>query len=378
VHITGELDQRYNSALPLAANTIGEAAFLLGASTLGVTPSRRIIVGAAQTLNDEWAVSPCWDGWRAWTAKADEAVSGEGSNPLTGIAAGALAVGAAFAAEREVSTPSGLVADLWPVGPGQTAPDFVEVFLPSAVWLVGLGNLGQAYLWTLSALPYLNPADLKLILQDRDRVSEENWGTSVLVQEKNYGELKTMIGERWALAKGFDARRLDRRLLTHDRLDADDPRIALSGVDKIEARKIMAKIGFHSIIDAGLGRTYSDFNRYRVTVFDHEHPIDKHFDGQEDKAPEALPGNPAYQGLEAEIGSCGAAEIAGASVAAPFVSSFAAAVAISRLIAVTSNCECPRSEVGWVSSTVPTKRSPSVRINARGAGNAGKPSPRAR
>ena len=84
--------------------------------------------------------------------------------------------------------------------------------------------------------------------------------------------------------------------------------------DKIEVRTLMADIGFDCIVDAGLGRTAADFDRYRVSVFDRTHPIDKHFAGVRDKAiEEDIPNGNAYRLLEAEVGHCGTAEIAGAS-----------------------------------------------------------------
>ena len=39
--------------------------------------------------------------------------------------------------------------------------------LPSSAWIVGMGNLGQAYLWTLGFLPYGDFAP-EIILQDFD------------------------------------------------------------------------------------------------------------------------------------------------------------------------------------------------------------------
>ena len=50
------------------------------------------------------------------------------------------------------------------------------------------------------------------------------------------------------------------------------------------------------------------------SVFDRTHPIDKHFAGVRDKAiEEDIPNGNAYRLLEAEVGHCGTAEIAGAS-----------------------------------------------------------------
>ena len=240
---------------------------------------------------------------------------------MPGIAAGALAVGAAFEAERGHRGDFLSEVDLWPVEADEIAPRFAEVFLPGALWLVGLGNLGQAFLWALAALPYANPGDVSLVVQDRDKITEENWATSVLVKDGTYGVLKTTVAECWASDRGFDVRRIDRRLLVSDRLDNNDPRLALSGVDKIEARKLMAEVGFDCIVDAGLGHTFSDFDKYRVTVFDRIRRIDKHFDGQTDQPlEEDILNDDAYRCLVDEIGPCGTAEIAGSSVATPYVS----------------------------------------------------------
>ena len=136
----------------------------------------------------------------------------------------------------------------------------------------------------------------------------------------------------------------------------------------------MAGVGFDCIVDAGLGRTASDFDRYRVTVFDRARPIDKHFAGLEDKpVGQDSPTGDAYRRLEAEIGPCGIAEIGGAGVAAPYVSALAAAAAISRVIAVISSCECRTNEVGRLSLMADRKLAQLTAVEDRGIGHAGKP-----
>ncbi len=375
VRVTGALDQPLNSALPLSASSLGEAAVEVGASTFERSPSRRIVVGTSGPLDATWSIAASCDGWRAGTAEVGAATWGEVDNPLAGIAAGALAVGKAFEAERGLKPDLRTEINLWPVAhAAQEAPRFADVFLPGALWMIGLGNLGQAFLWALAAIPYADPTSVSLVLQDRDKITDENWATSVLVNDETVGWQKTQVCERWAAAKGFDVRRIDRRLVANDRLEDDDPRVALSGVDKIEARKLMAEIGFDCIVDAGLGRTSKDFDRYRVTVFDHTRPINKHFAGQRDEpVDEAITNDKAYKSLEAEVGRCGMAEVAGASVAAPYVSALAAAVAVSRLIAVASGCECPPNEVGKISNINARKLAPAVKSIARGIRHSGRP-----
>ncbi len=373
VRVKGALDQPLNSALPISARTLGEAVLAIGASQFEGAPSCTVCIAIDNHNIETWSVATWWDGWRGGVAPIGAVNSGVSDNPLAGIAAGALAVGAAFQAERGSAVASKSEVNLWPTEYPEDAPAFAEVFLPGALWLIGLGNLGQAFLWALAALPYSDPGAVSLVLQDRDEVTVENWGTSVLVQEENYGSLKTNVGERWGQAKGFNVRRIDRRLVASDRLEDDDPRLALSGVDKVEVRKLMANVGFDCIVDAGLGRTAADFDRYRISVFDHTRPIDRHFAGVTDEAVEANSRDDnAYHLLEAEVGRCGTAEVAGASVAAPYVSAVAAAVAVSRLIAVVSGCVCPPAHVGQISSSKARIASP-VRHEVRGIRHAGKP-----
>jgi hypothetical protein len=352
VRLTGAVGQRLNSALPLAAQTLEAAAVEVGASQFEGRAAQRIFIGIVPDPVEANTISVWWQGWSAGIAEVGHAICDVGDNPLPGIACGALAVGAAFDSARGHVIRLPAEVDLWPTTSGESAPPFADVFLPGSLWLVGLGNLGQAFLWALAALPYANPAAVMLVLQDCDRVSEENWATSVLVRSEIFGDLKTKVSEAWATSKRFGVRRVDRRLLASDRL---------------------AKTGFDCVVDAGLGRKASDFDRYRVTVFDNLRPIDKHFEGQTDASDgNIIPEEPAYRQLQTELGICGTAEIAGASVAAPHVSAIAAAVAVSRLIAVTSNCPCRVNEVRRLSEPRP-KVGPHATIPTRGARHAGRP-----
>src|SRR5208283_3886032 len=72
---------------------------------------------------------------------------------------------------------------LWHPGQDWLAADPSEpvlAYLPSRLWLIGLGNLGQAFAWLLAALPYENRARVQLLLQDFDRLAPSNDSTSLL------------------------------------------------------------------------------------------------------------------------------------------------------------------------------------------------------
>lgn len=339
VRVIGNVGQPVVSTLPVEGRTLGEACAAIGARQFDGEVSFTIFVGGATSAGDGPAVAVWWDGWAAGVRPADDSSTGDGTNPLAGIAAGAMALCCGFDAVR--GKLDGLPADiqLWDL---PDPPPFADVFLPGAIWIVGLGNLGQAFSWALASMPYARPADVQLILHDFDRVSQENWGTSVLVPDGMYGGLKTRLAEQWLDRRGFSVRRVDRRLLQTDRLVEGEPKLAFSGLDKIGARRDMASVGFDAIVDAGLGRTAKDFDRFRVTVFHSRRPMEAHFAGMEDPTPAGVPDLLAYQAL-AEEDRCGAAEIAGASVAVPHVSAVAAAVALARMIALVSGQRVPAS-----------------------------------
>lgn len=367
VRVIGDLDQPLQSSLSPRASLV-DAVADIGAIGFAGPAAMSIGIGIDPAPD---ATAAWWDGWRAGVSEGEFAAPGVSNNPLSGVTAGAHAVGAAFNRLRGVRVlPADI--DLWPTA--EDVPDFSEVFLPSACWLMGLGNLGQAFLWSLAALPYADGAERSVVLQDFDRVSKENWGTSILVSDDRFGELKTKLAEDWAEARGFNVRRVDRALQADLKLADDEPRLALSGFDRVAPRRLLAGAGFDAIIDVGLGRTASDFDRYRVNVFDRHRQIDAHFAGVADAAPkESVPDLPAYEQLQSQIGRCGAAEIGNASIAVPYVSAVAGATAIARAIAITSGQACSPGEVQRVSSQTRRPIAKPCQIEARGVGHAGKP-----
>jgi hypothetical protein len=352
VSIEGPIDMPLALPLPLHARTLRDAAVHFGVRTESADcPGSRLVIGSetGATRYDGCSVQAFWDGWLAGTAPADKpCVIGRSDCPLAGVAAGALAVGQAFLFEQgdvragrtsqSLSVWSGQQSD-----PNETqeAPGFDQLLLPGGLWLVGLGNLGQAYLWSLALLPYSSPEDVMLFLQDDQVVGRENWGTSVLVQRGRYGLLKTRVAEEWATARGFQVRRIDRRLDEHLLRSQQEPGIALAGFDRMPPRRLLGGSGFEYIIDAGLGATAIEYRKIRLNVFNsEENPVD-HFEDVEDQTAHvarSLMQLPAYQDLATSHGDggCGAATLAESSVAVPFVSAIAGALAITQAIRIAS------------------------------------------
>jgi len=75
--------------------------------------------------------------------------------------------------------------------------------LPAKLWIIGLGHLGQAFLWTLGFLPYSHPENVSLVLQDFDVLSDANDSTSPLTFAPVKKEKKTRAIAKWCEDRGL-------------------------------------------------------------------------------------------------------------------------------------------------------------------------------
>jgi hypothetical protein len=344
----GQLDRPLLLPVPLRVSSLADAARVLGARVIPTPIANRcVFIGASIKRVNSWSVQAYWNGWSAGVTPGRDPIRvGRSDCVLAGVAAGSLAVGQAFLAEqgdlRAGKSAQGL--SLWSPDLGENGfntPGPDQFYFPLDFWLIGLGNLGQAYLWSLSILPFPQPDRVLLFLQDDDLVQKENWGTSILVKRGHYGDLKTRIAEEWVVARGFRARRLDRRLDDTLRRTDHEPAIALAGLDRMPARRLLGLPSFDYIIDAGLGATATEYQKFRINVFDSIENPARHFEGVEDQISQrvaTLLQLPAYQDLARSHikGPCGAAMLAEHSVAVPFVSAFVGALAITQAIRIAS------------------------------------------
>jgi hypothetical protein len=267
---------------------------------------------------------------------------------LAGVLAGALAMAEIFLAFAELNIiatrrTTGLSLwrpDLQPDHPDALGPQ-VEV-LPRELWVLGLGHLGNAYLWSLAALPYKKPEEVRLCLNDFDDVEAENVETGLLFTPEDEGQLKTRICSRWLEARSFRTRLVERpfdsdfqRRQTRPQIE---PPLALCGFDSNEVRRKLPNAGFAQVIDTGLGGTKDNFE----TIGFHTWPNPRSAD---DLWPDPSPEEQEMEAREieriaqessayGELGDdvCGRAELAGKSVAVPFVGVTAATLAVAEII----------------------------------------------
>ena len=296
------------------------------------------------------ALRVTFDGWVAQVGPA--ATSGRlAERPycaLAGVLAGAVGLSEVFlsfaelniAATRRTTGLSLWRPDLPHTHPGAQGPQ-VEV-LPRELWVLGLGHLGNAYLWSLAALPYAEPQAVEFYLNDFDKVEAENFETGLIFTPEDEGHLKTRVCNRWLEARGFRTRLLERPFDSNFRCrrvaPQVEPLLALCGFDSNPARRMLPGADFARVLESGLGGTKHNFEtvsfhtlpNLRVAEELWPDPSPEEEEIQRQELERIAQENPAYEELGDDI--CGRAQLAGKSVAVPFVGVTAATLVVAEAI----------------------------------------------
>jgi hypothetical protein len=273
-----------------------------------------------------------WDGWIAsvYPVKPATGLRREG-NVVAAIAAAALGVHEAFGAIRErPGSDVGwrtITLNLWQPGTAIDGPTLTHA--PAAWWLVGLGHLGQAYAWVLSWLPYADPAKIEIVLQDTQRVVEANHSTSLLTPINPASVRKTRLAATALDQAGYDVVILDRRLDETTRVVPEDYHVALLGVDSLEPRWLISRVGWKLAIDAGLGVGPADFNATILYRFPAKVPSDQLIAWNNDVPRPRRVATAALADLE-QRDPCGSVQLAGTAVGAAFVGAVTACLAVAQ------------------------------------------------
>jgi hypothetical protein len=288
---------------------------------------------------EKLAIRATFEGWAGGVAPAKAGRLAESGNCTpAGVLAGALGVseifqrlrGNPFACRRQMGL------NLWRPERGWRDGEAGAVLdrLPSAIWLVGIGNLGQAYLWTLGLLPYGDEA-ASLVLQDFDVLAESNLSTSLLTTRDLLGQKKTRVIAAWAESRGFRTTLVERGFGPDFRVSDREPAVALIGVDNALARQGIESVGFERIIEAGLGKGPRDFLGIDLHTFPASKPAADVW--SETEIGDVEIAQPAYRAiLEATGDPCGTVKLAGRSVGAPFVGAVAGSMVVAELLRLAS------------------------------------------
>lgn len=343
VDVVGDLDVPLQVPMPLG-DTLAEAVRRLGGRLCGEADAglpRVRVGGGAEPRCGKFDLRMVFAGWRGGVVPAHvEFTAGEAETAaLAPMLAAALAVNEAFfyvqgktptAGRRAVGLSLWNLAQVDWMTPEQDAP--VLRYLPSRLWLIGLGHLGQAYLWALGLLPYPSPAKTTLVLQDIDVITPSTFSTSILTEPGMAGRKKTRQMADWAEARGFDTiiteRKFDKFCVRTD----EEPVVALCGLDNALGRQALDQGGFALVVEAGLGRGHRDFQTMRLHTLPGSRPALQIWQatGQvSDMSDQA-----AYKKLleDGELDRCGVTLLAGKAVGAPFVGAVAACLAVSEVL----------------------------------------------
>lgn len=350
VYVAGMLDVPL--LIPwMACRTLGEAVSHLQGNVCGALSSDipYIQIGDAPPTSNSvqhrgFAVRATFEGWCGGVVSLNGGLRLAEHQECTpaGVLAGALAVSEAFQFVRGGNPVAGhrsVGLSLWRPEPEVSwlSSDAVGPpleLLPSSLWLIGLGHLGQAYLWTLGFLPYSESAALQLVLQDFDTLTRANDSTSPLTTLGLVGQKKARAMAAWCDVRGFSSVVTERRFAADFRVACDEPQVALAGVDNALARSALEDVGFTRIIEAGLGKGTSEYLAFQLHTFPGPQTARARWGGTaQPESPSRLLTNPAYTALADDgIDECGLTLLAGRSVGASFVGTAVGALVIAEAI----------------------------------------------
>jgi len=296
-------------------------------------------VGDIQAGFPAWRVT--WGGWRGGALPAREEVrlreyDAISLAPVLAASACAGEVFAYHAGGQAMAGRRNSGLSLWRPTSDWLADDPTEVslgFLPSRVWIIGLGNLGQAFAWTLATLPYQDRDQVQITLQDFDRIGESNESTSVLSFASDVTRRKARVVGEWLERRGFQSFLSEHRFGSWTRRGEDEPSVALCGVDNPLARAALEKAGFGLVVEAGLGAGTEAFRSISVHTFPSSLSAEQLW-SKEVGAPKESTGNmPAYQELKGKgMDRCGLTQLASRTVGVPFVGMIAGCLVVSELL----------------------------------------------
>ncbi len=301
-----------------------------------------VIGSTAPTMPPPFCVQLSWDHWRCSIAPASAGTPliCTNDNPLAGVAAAALGVNEAFSHIRGDQPDAGhrsFGLSLWDPLAVTDGRDEVHQgpalsYLPQALWLVGLGHLGQAYAWMLGMLPYPSDARPHLVLQDFDKAAKSNLSTCMLLSAADLKKKKVRVVAQRLEAAGFTTALVERRFGPHHQLMVDEPTTVLFGVDNPTARRDLETAGFSFAVEAGLGSGYRDFRNIRTHTFPGSKTPTQIWTA--DTAVQAgVELSDTYKKLAEERDDlCGITQLASRAVATPFVGSLAATLVLAEVM----------------------------------------------
>ncbi|HVA08753.1 MAG TPA: ThiF family adenylyltransferase [Acidimicrobiales bacterium] len=308
-----------------------------------------LVIGRPEAAAGKPVLHLTWDGWSGGVVQSSGDVLCGSGVVSAGILAAALGISETFQQQLGAVVPGrrDVGISLWAPDLDWRAEEAIGpplLYLPAALWLLGLGHLGQAYAWTLGMLPYAKPSDAHLGLVDFDVVVKGNTATQLLTSDNDVGRRKTRTVAAALDDLGFTTRIVERAFdrdfhpVPHGTPARNEPTIALAGFDDIEPRRSLGKAGFARVIDAGLGAGPVEYLDMVLHTFPaakdpaDAFPNDPRIPRPLGDAYEAEVARQVKAGTEATAARCGMLDIAGITVGAAFVGTFASTLVVADIL----------------------------------------------
>ena len=328
---------------------LSEVAAELGVQLVRALPDslpQTIVIG--EPRDDRPALYATWHGWSGGVVldPADRLVDDD-DQPLSAVLAGAIAVSEAFQAMRGFVLAGRRIVgmSLWRPDLPWRHPDAVGPaleHLPAKLWLLGLGQLGQAFAWSLGWLPFEQPGEVLVGLVDPETIGPANVDTGLLTRATDEGRTKARIVAAALESLGIKTRIVERRFDKGFRPFGDEPTLAFAGFDDPQPRRLLEEAGFLRSVDAGVGAGLPQYLEGVIHAFPSSVDAREAFPDRGDQAVAVanVLAKPAYQNERARREAegavvdpgCGVDQIAGRSVGAAFVGAVASTLGLAEEI----------------------------------------------
>lgn len=195
------------------------------------------------------------------------------------------------------------------------------------VSFIGLGHLGQAVLWVLALSGIPLGEKLHIRLQDYDHISLSSLSTCLLSWKEDVGKLKVDVVSERLSKLGFDCETIANKFVFDELPQIPESQVYVIAVDNVSFRRGMDKLPGKRVIEAGIGDGNKGFTQIQLHTFPGlRKAADIWADGDPKAANAVSINTPAYQELLRETrDECGTTQLAGRSIATPFVGAFAGA-----------------------------------------------------
>jgi hypothetical protein len=230
--------------------------------------------GFPASIDENRAQVVC-NNWQAGILSNNETCNFEfnGTIPTAGIFAGSFGVVSAFlkmSGIKIAAADQSAGISLWRPDldwlDGKASGPAISI-LPKRFWMMGLGHLGQAYLWNIGLLPYSNPHEAIVLLQDYDKLVAGNWSAGLLSEVSDSGKYKTRICSEWLEKRGFQTIISERPFDESTKRCGEEPFLALCGFDSSSSRMSLENAGFDLIIESGIGGKLGTFDIVALHTF---------------------------------------------------------------------------------------------------------------